>query len=272
MDIKSKWLNSGFRRFGGRLLIYLSLIDHYTSTSSNLTVNEPSHIDITDKKIALYTTYPALHNDESEKLLFEALDKNGYELLVIANSEKITEGKIWMARKNRGYDLAAIRDAIQYLHGNPKYILLVNSSVAWLPGTSEFIVQCEHELQGCKTNLLSLTQSFQRHEHAQSFFFLGNSIGYLELKKAYGGMKNWRTKRATVNFGEIQLSKNLQKASVSITYFFPYSRVLQEHLENNSTEINLISTRKFLNPTHHFANDLLRLGAPFIKRNLGRVN
>jgi hypothetical protein len=247
------------------------LIDHYTSTSSNLTVNEPSHIDITDKKIALYTTYPALHNDESEKLLFEALVKNGYELLVIANSEKITEGKIWMARKNRGYDLAAIRDATHYLHGNPRYILLVNSSVAWLKGTSEFILHCETELQKYSSKVLSLTQSFQRHEHAQSYFFLADAAGYEELKKAYAYMRNWRTKRATVNFGEIQLSKILHNRSTKIRYIFPYSEVVQQHANLGLDVGHELHTDIKFNPTHHFARELIQLGAPFFKRNLGNL-
>jgi hypothetical protein len=252
----------------GRILVYLSLIDHLSATTSDLSVNEPQRLNIENQKIAIYTTYPDLINDPSEKFLLNALQENGYQVLIVANSVSGLSNKVWLKRRNRGYDLAAVRDAFRLLDGIPASFILVNSSIVWLEGTSQFIHSCETKLSRSKALVLSLTQSFQRHEHAQSFFFLVQEDGYSHLKNSFASMRNWRSKRATVNFGEIRLSKLLHDAQIPVIYYFPYDELLNYHKQStNFEDPRPVVTRKF-NPSQHFAKEIIENGGTFYKRNL----
>jgi hypothetical protein len=269
MIFESRWKNSTFRKVGGRVLIELCRVDHFFSGKGDCTIGSTTRIDAQKKKIAIYVTYPDLNDDESEKFLFKALEKCGYEVLIVANSLGVKSPPIWMRRKNRGFDLAAIRDSLDYLDGRPETLLVLNSSIIWLEGVSEFLVFCEKVLHEATAGVLSLTQSFQRSEHAQSFFFMVPATEYPFFVEAYGKMKNWRTKRAAVNYGEIKLSRYLRRSGVQIRFIFPYSSVYEKAATVNE-RLRLNSSRKEMrfNPSHHFASEIISMGGPFYKRNL----
>jgi hypothetical protein len=223
-------------------------------------------IDVSGRKIALYTTFPDLIMDNSEFNLLNALSENGYEVLVIINSTSTPRHEFWLNRKNRGFDLAAVRDAFRKLEGVPERLILVNSSVVWAPNTTGFIRSCEEKMNLSASHVLGLTQSLQRGEHAQSFFFMADQIGYESLKFAYSHMRNWRNKRAAVNFGEIRLSRILRSQNSEIVYMFPYAELVKKFIEKS--KINSRLATRNLNPSHHFAREIIESGGTFYKRNL----
>lgn len=269
------WRHSRVRKIGGKILLILSFFDHLISTRKSKVVNSPANVHLDGQKIAIYVTYPSLLQDNCENRLLKSLENLGYKTLVVANIESstllevegiVSEG-VWLVRRNYGYDLAAVRDALTFTSGVPTHFLVVNSSIAWGPGTQEFLMELERNLEQYPDKIIALTQSMQRKEHAQSFFFLSGTKTFQLLADSYSQMRNWHFKRSAVNFGEISMSQRLLRETPnSIFYKFSYNGLVHSLV---STDNNYHDGKHgYVNPSHDLWAVILRLGGPFVKRNL----
>ena len=96
--------------------------------------------------------------------------------------------------------------------------------------------------------------------------------------KVFHSMRNWRFKRSVVFRGEQTIQKKMEDLKTVLIPMISYSSVLAEfmlrpELNPNFDEIlELIRAGEFMNPTQHFWRELLRLDAPFIKKNLFTSN
>jgi hypothetical protein len=265
------WAHHAIRSVGGKILDLISGLDHLTASSSNLLNHQVNSINIDRKSIAVYVSYKNLHNDEWEENLFETLKSLGFVIFIIVNTDKIEVTKSFLVRRNSGYDLAAIRDFLNSSHGTPNEFLIVNSSTAWRPNSIDTFLRLREISSMENAPIVSGIESLQKQRHAQSFLFYATSRNFHVLKAVYLEMKNWRSKRATVRYGEIPMLRKIQNNGLKVEFLYPY----QYLLELASTHLDLSFQTRFLvnrgipvNPTQHFWQILISNGAEFVKRNL----
>jgi hypothetical protein len=257
----------------GRVLNLLTVIDHISAGNKSLVLkSQVSHFRAS--KIAIYVAFNDFHDDLWERNLFEGIRLCGFELITVSNvseSDHLFEGMFQMTRENKGYDLAACRDVLRALGYLPSELLLINSSTAWDSNARLLIEKAQSISQKNQTAIVYATQSFQPSEHGQSFFIYARGEGVFVLRDIYEKVKNWRTKRATVHFGEIRMFKKLRKTNVAVGYLFEY-RQLSEHFRPN-VPMKSLSERKYdlglpLNPSQEYWKVLISLDSHFVKRNL----
>jgi hypothetical protein len=118
-----------------------------------------------------------------------------------------------------------------------------------------------------------MTESLQTRNHIQSYFFYSQTeVGILSLIQEYGRMRNWRTKRAAVAFGELRMMSNIKSRKVQIGVLIPYRDLAAVALQNpnlvDSGVLNELKMGRKLNPTQHFWKVLFYFGIPLIKKTL----
>jgi hypothetical protein len=262
------------RKLVGKFFNVLSIIDHLTVRKKNLIKNIERITVLKHEKIAIYTTFNELHLDKWEDELFNELKRKHFLIVLVVNEENGNklfiphhyEPSIVFLRKNQGYDLAAVRDVLNLLEGKPKQLLLINSSVAWFAkGVGEIIESSE--TSDC---IIGMVESLQTKRHIQSFFFLATSPKSVEnLITIYSEMKNWKTKRATVRFGEIPILEKIISLNNNYKILFPYS-ITSKNFELNNPLITYYKERR-LNPSVNMWFELLSSGFPGVKRNLFQI-
>ena len=253
------------------MLTQLSLLDHLTSSRNNLLLNDGA-IEILDgEKIAIYNVFQGFYLDKWEKDLFHELRKAKFRIIAVINTneksslqETIPEDvSLVLRRKNRGYDLAGVKDCLELFTSNPEELLLINSSVAWhKAGLPNILSQSKHF-----AGVIAAVNSSQTREHLQSFYFHATtSESVTILKEVYAGMRNWKSKRAAVNFGEIPILYKLTALDARIKILFPYEELLSKFHEKQS-QIELVKNQK-LNPSVNLWRELIEVGFPGVKRNI----
>lgn len=257
----------------GSLLNLLSVFDHISAGNKSLILrSRVSHFHAS--KIAIYVTFNDFHDDLWEKNLFEGIRLCGFELITVSNvseSDSFFEKRFQMTRDNKGYDLAACRDVLRTIGYLPSELLLINSSTAWDDNARLIIEKAQSLSLINKSPIVYATQSLQPSEHGQSFFIYARGEGVFVLRDIYENVKNWRTKRAAVHFGEIGMFEKIRKRDVGVSYLFEY-RQLVEHFRPN-VPIKSLGERKYnlglpLNPSQEYWKALVTLDSHFVKRNL----
>ncbi len=195
-------------------------------------------------------------------------------------------------RRNKGYDLGGYRDSYSLLKkrgtGEFKSVFFMNNSVLWFPPVVKNYLKKTLSLEA---DIVSSTISSQYQKHIQTFFFGSlTSKGIEELGTWLGTIRNWRSKRTIVRFGEIATGKMFKK-DVRIASF-PNSEIVQENslkkihksFISKSGDIpyqiikRLVSNRELAfngiptNPSHSNWLELLEAGFPGIKIDLIRTN
>lgn len=196
---------------------------------------------------------------------------------------ELTENLI--LRKNRGRDLAAYRAAISLL--NPSQVTRIfffNNSVFWLPLKMKDFVK---KFINIDEEIYSATISYQPIKHMQSFAIAAKRQGVEKLLDEIFKIRNTRSKRATIAFGEIRISRNLTRRGINFSNgCYEYSSLIKQALThtnllsqpkkviNPAIDSRLVTIREAiangvpLNPTHHTWFELYNLGFPGIKRDL----
>jgi hypothetical protein len=192
-------------------------------------------------------------------------------------------------RKNIGRDLGGYRAAISVLEpGKIRRILFFNNSVIWLPMKMKMFIE---EFASIDKQLYSATVSYQPVKHMQSFALAAKNQGVQILIDEIKKIRNTRSKRATIAFGEIRISRNLTKKGIGFSNgFFQYSDLIKRALtvtiltsQPRLVVDPLINERLAklqyavangipLNPTHHTWLELYELGFPGVKRDLFSKN
>jgi hypothetical protein len=260
----------------GKSLYYASSLDHVTAGQKSLITHGRLSLE-NSHKIAVYTAYQDFHNDIGERNLLDSIKLSGFQLLTIANVEKHRKeiiSKFDFIRENKGYDIAACRDVLRKLNSVPVELLLINSSTAWDLNAALLIKKAQALSLNDQCDIVYATQSFQTKEHGQSFFIYARGDGVRILMEVLESAKNWKTRRATVYFGEILLLEKLRKQKAKVGFLFKYSELVHNYYLDpiyDSKTHKKLQMKLPVNPTHDFWKILIKLNSQFVKRNLFSV-
>jgi hypothetical protein len=273
-----------FRSATGDLLDGFLLVDNLFSSSKSqiLTIELPSALSRKSKHLVIYARYgDTPHLSTNEWLLLNMFAESENEIVVVSNSsidedevKKLVEQLeiVVITRKNRGRDFAAFRDAILFREIEDKYssLLLINNSVLWDCEKLKNIM--EAGLMNLETDMIGLTDSFQRTYHLQSYFLYFHGHKWQSfLSNEVSSWKNWHFKRSIVHFGERGLSKRAVKRGLKIGAIFPYSMLLKNASRLDYLD-QLIKSEVKLNPTQHFWELLFADSFPGFKISLLETN
>jgi hypothetical protein len=225
--------------------------------------------------LCLYVTFMEEVLNQASLQLVGEMEDLGFRVIHINNVAKSPIRKnagldSHFQRRNYGYDLAAFKDAFMILNGEPRSLLLLNSSIFYMPGGIKKLI---NESKLLDSDVIGITESKQTREHIQSYFFYSETKRGVEaLRSAYSEMRNWRSKRATVYFGELRLKSNLERFGATTASLVPYDAVVTCALKHPSLLDKWVSDElkrgTFLNPTQHLWRILFELNVPIIKKNL----
>jgi hypothetical protein len=190
-------------------------------------------------------------------------------------------------RRNRGRDLGAYRDAVEYLlrHDYRGSIALTNNSVLW---REDAFKRLYRDSEGLGVEIAGATSSLQVAPHLQSFW-LWVAPGVLSTPAAralIGGWRNYRTRSAAIVYGELPVSSSTTARGLRAGAVFPYERVVDElrraeahptgshpsTVARRQLVLSVVDNGHPLNPTHFMWSELLALGLPGIKRDLVALN
>ena len=254
------------RRLGGFILDVASALDYFTAGQKDCLKFSTSNAISSTPKVAVYVSYKSLQGDKYESVLFEALQRSGFSIIKVINdleSKEVESPPDQIFRKNNGRDLGAIRDILLHLDTNVvEELFIFNSSLAFLSNIEEFLVSIRKE----KADQVTVgVQSYQKMMHFQSFFYYASGNGIATLKNSFEVVRNVRYKRTLINFGEIWISRRLIKSGIQLNILYPYPKVL------NRKPKWYYRLGIALNPSLDCAEDLIVLGAPFVKRSHPKI-
>ncbi len=160
-----------------------------------------------------------------------------------------------LLRPNRGRDLAAFRDVLQLTKnvGSNSTVILLNSSCIW--SVEKLMNVLSKRINQNSVNFM--TDSYQGSHHMQSYF-LAIPYNYLEKTREVfkNNVRNWRFKRSAVIMGEKKLHKHLNDLAIPINVLYP-ATILEKRTGFEKSNTNY---------SKDFANELLQMGAPFLKK------
>jgi hypothetical protein len=231
--------------------------------------------------------------------------KTGFQICVVVNTEKshllekiathkenYNENYTEIIRKNVGWDLSAYRDVFFLLKKNGKVknqpIIFMNNSVIWFPEMAESYF---NGLVKQESDLIGASVSNQYRPHIQTFLFGSlNDVGTIEIEKWLKSIRNWRSKRTVVSYGELATIQIIKSSAKFMS--FPDQDKIQElglkkiHEDFESSDLadppvvikRLQRNRAFthagipVNPSHDYWLEMLESGFPGIKVDLVRSN
>jgi hypothetical protein len=260
----------------GKVLSHFLIFDHLLSGQKNLSTNK-NMLQVASKNVLLYATYTNDDMTMSEEKLLISLEQYGYTVVVVNNGLFRFEKWNHLNRKNRGFDLAGIRDAMQLFDGKPNEILILNNSVIYnTEKTLELIKNAKKWADASNKEIITCTDSHQTKYHLQSYFFIGIGKGVDDLLTAYKTMKNWKFKRSAVFYGEMSILGKIQSQKSNHLVLFPYTdliKVASKKSDLNKSIRKKIERNEAINPTQDLWMELIEFGAPFIKKNrLVKIN
>ena len=261
--ISSRFLKAPFRQAYN----LFALADHLSASDSQLIREEPL-IKFSSKfegenerpsylyiSICIYS----LHPRELQFLLKMASIVNRF--FIISNCSQhqhhsIPEiGLIW-TRQNRGRDLGAVRDFLRknfHLIQNTN-LCIINSSCFW---SEKRLTKLMHEIAWVDVDgVLFGTESTQGVNHFQTFLIMVPRQHLKNFASCTEKMRNWRSKRAAVTFGEYKIAKTLNSRGIATTAIYSKDFI---NLDPKAVKGNV-------NPSLTNAGVLLGLGSPFIKK------
>jgi hypothetical protein len=272
-------LNQLIRRAGGKILYFLAHFDHIFANQKML-IQLPSQIDLgLDDEVCIYVTYNEPVLSENSAQVLDDVRNLGFKAIHVNNMSKIhkivgRKEEFNFQRKNLGYDLAAIRDVLNLIDKHPKKLLILNSSVYYLTDSvAKLITKATH----ANLDVVGITESRQKKHHIQSYFFFSQTDkGVDALLYEYAKMRNWRSKRAAVNFGELRIMENLFVADVTIGALVTYENIVATALQTpelvDKDVYSDLTKGVHLNPTQHLWRVLFYLGIPIVKKTLIKDN
>ena len=192
-----------------------------------------------------------------------------------------------LLRRNRGRDLGAYRDAVEYLrrHDYPGSFALTNNSVLW---REDAFVLLYRDSERLGAEIAGATSSLQIVPHLQSFW-LWVAPGVVSTPAARAltaGWRNYRTRSAAIVYGELPVSSVTTAQGLQTGAVYPYERAVDElrraeahpagsHPSTTARRrlvLSVVDNGQPLNPTHFMWSELLALGLPGIKRDLVVLN
>jgi hypothetical protein len=229
------------------------------------------------------------------------LIESGFEVLVVDTSKNCPDdslgAKLLIHRKNFGRDFASWHAGLEFLGistASLNQLLLVNDSCY---GPFSNLSPLFEEIDSIDADVVSLTDGWFGGYHLQSNFMLvkNEALNNLAVETFFESYGFPILKFSIVRDGEIGFSKALLASGYKLHALFSYERATKtfiadyqenlclsaeaedknylhdfvSHQENWCHSIfDQISTGKPLNTTHALWNVLLKLGFPFVKKDL----
>ena len=262
------------------------------------------------KGVALLSVFRDTHrlNDHSEILIAE-LRRCGYSVIVIDTSAQMPSSLIdcdlYIHRKNEGWDFASWITTLAkfpWLLTEAESVLFINdSNVGPICSFDEVFSKAEK----FDLDVWGITDSFEINYHLQSYFmsFERPALESGVLHEFVNSYEFPTVKNAIIEAGEVRLTQFISNRGLKVGALFPYINLSKIFLETLSERNQVVSDYwknvhqmnergsqnvaevKFhlrtaekirlaspLNPTHYFWDILIRLGYPFVKRELLQRN
>ena len=242
-------------------------------------------------RAALYVTWsPVSHASSMVLRQIATLADCGYKVLVISNSPTwdatLSENAFATMHRphNIGQDFGAWRQAFEEWPGlvNMDEVLLVNDSVL---GPVAPLAPILARMQGRPAEVMGMTDSRMYVEHLQSYFLMFKTPRSVDALATFlYNRPPLPDKASVVQHGELALYGHLRQRGITAGAEFGYETVLDwtaAHMpewcnavcrprpgEDWEKQVRERLRRHAFNPTHFFWLPLLRLGFPFVKRDL----
>ncbi len=226
----------------------------------------------------------------------QALRNAGFELVFVSNSPRLPSSAIAdilplcaavLHRKNIGYDFGAYKDGLAALGDLSQYneVLLANDSVYGpLFDLNDILSQCNDSAA-----VWGMTDSWDRRYHLQSYFVLFKKAALVHpnMQAFWSSVIPAQSKTWIIRKYEIGLTQALMRGGLPCTALYKYRsataafiqprlpsdmpahRVMRDNQRKYITAITgTIEGGGPLNIMHHLWEQILRMGCPFIKREL----
>lgn len=269
-----------FRSSGGTILNTLLKLENLLISYKNQIFRIENLTHNKSKKLCIFVVFPSRSFFQNDIELLQILKKKEYFVCVVSNGEIFNSEKYIpvvdciIQRRNIGFDLAAFRDALNYMRDDYDSILLLNDSILWPKENFERTLAAFENLNS-ETSVIGVTDSYQRGYHLQSYcLFAQNSVPIGALRSSFATIKNFRTKRSAVYYGELKLSKEIVLHGAQLSVLINYRELkdiwLNTYCESSPDPeiLELIRKGIHLNPCQHFWEPLLNTQYGFIKKSL----
>ena len=226
----------------------------------------------------------------------EALRRAGFELVFVSNSPRLnTEDTARILplcvtvlhRRNVGYDFGAYKDGLAELGDLARFdeVLLANDSVYGpLFDLGGILARCDDSAA-----VWGMTDSWDRRYHLQSYFVLFKkaALTHPSLKAFWESIIPVQSKTWVIRKYEVGLTQALLRGAVPCAALYQYraataafveprspsdlpaQRIMRDHQRAYIANVSgTIEAGKPLNIMHHLWEQILRMGCPFIKREL----
>ena len=255
-----------FRKLIVKILNLLLVLDRGKANSKIQFVTKAESDSRKVKYIVIWATFSVNgYLPESERIFLLTLRNSlDCEILVVLNTKN--EIANWdgdelnvLRRRNLGRDLAALRDGIEKLKFGGEDLIFLNSSCIW--DVSRLTRLLEFRIKPDALNVM--TDSYQGGYHLQSYFFMIPSKYVQVTQKILAhNIKNWRVKRSVVEKGEKKLHFYWAKHGIPINVLFGAQEL----------ELRTGLDKKNTNYSKYCSEELLKLGAPFLKKSAPNFN
>lgn len=271
---------------------YLAVrVDWFFGSKRDLIQVEIGEITRTSKIFIYCHWSPESSPSETELRMLTALKEDDFTIIVVvnANTKNFASQHLWdpnvdllLVRKNRGRDLAAYRDAINWVdeHNiNPDRILFANNSIFWAPEKIPIFLSKFNRLE---SHLGAATISLQPFRHMQTFFIYCDRTSFKQFRGALNAtIRNVLLKDTAVLMGELKLSKYLQSMNIPFDSLYSLEEMIFQASSTLNTEnisslsrsrikrsISLVANGTPVNPSHCFWLEMIQLGFPGLKKDL----
>lgn len=243
--------------------------------------------------------------DDLSSTLIRELKASGFLVVVVDTSPEppphTVDCDLYIHRRNIGWDFAswaAALFAFPWLHEECRTLLLTNdSNIGPLTPLSKVF----EKARANQFDAWGITDSWEIGYHLQSYFlcFEQSALRSGLLIDFFGSYGFPVPKQQIIETGEIGLSSAMLRHGLKVGAVFPYDEVCDDYLRSRPESTNAADGDSFLfgsdsstrfrglggsffdlavtesiqwarplNPTHYFWESLVRLGSPFIKREL----
>lgn len=255
-----------------------------------------------NKRLAVMSTFRAEGSiDGNARHLVQSLIESGFEVLVVDTSKHCPVdslgAKLLIHRQNIGLDFASWNTGLDFLGistASLNQLLLVNDSCY---GPFSNLTPLFEEIDSIDADVVSLTDGWFGGYHLQSNFMLlkNKALNNSAVETFFESYGFPVLKSSIVREGEIGFSKALLVSGYKLQALFPYERVTKSFLSDYQENLRInfeaedenylhdfvyhqenwfhsifdqIRIGKPLNTTHSLWSVLLRLGFPFVKKDL----
>ncbi len=268
----------------------LSVLPSLWRDPGQVTLAWPDAVPPLGRDVALFVHFDAA-GEVGEAVLnyLAALRVAGRSVLLVSNSETLRPDGLQalralcdgvLVRRNFGLDFAAGRAGLEHWRlprADTRSLLLLNDSLA---GPFAPLGPVLERLDFEQAEIWAATDSRQRGWHLQSFFWAAGPRAMADPAWAafWAGMRPVRSKEWVIRHGELGFAQRLRAAGLRCRAIWPYETVLARFdadragsaAEQAQRDLlaKFLARGRALNPSVHLWRQVLRLGFPFVKREL----